>query len=341
MRERGHRIVIVAQPDSGILSKASEHGFETVPLSFSRKDWPVTLTRLLKLYKQIRPDVVNTHSSNDSWVAGIATRLSSLRPILIRTRHLSTPVSTGLQNTVLYQYLPHRITTTGQAIREQLMERNRIPAEQILSIPTGVDLKQFDPTAPFKDIREALSLAPDTPLVGTVSVLRSWKGHRYLIDAAHQIKDAFPQTRFLIVGDGPIRADLEENIRERGLANTVLMTGHREDISDIIASLDILVHPSYANEGIPQTLLQGLAMETPIISSDLKPQLEVIKHRETGLVVPMKDSQALAQAISTLLQDPDLRKTLTSQGRDWVQQFSKERMLDLTEEMYRTLAKQT
>ena len=126
-------------------------------------------------------------------------------------------------------------------------------------------------------------------------------------------------------------------VKEKGLSDFVLMPGHREDVPDIIASLDILIHPSYASEGIPQTLLQGLAMKTPIISSDLKPLLEVIKDGETGLTVPIKDSKALADKIEMLLKDNDLKETLVNNGREYVVNFSRERMLDLTEELYKEL----
>jgi glycosyltransferase involved in cell wall biosynthesis len=337
MRERGHRVVIVAQPESDLLQKTSQQGFETVAISFEKRDWPTTLRRLLTLFKRIRPDVVNTHSSKDSWIAGIAARISNLRPVLVRTRHLSTPISKSFLSAIVYKGLTHKIVTTGEAIREQLIERNNVPRDHIISIPTGVDLERFDPTKEFRDIRLELSLAADTPLIGMVSVLRSWKGHDYLIEAAQRIHHTIPEVRFLIVGDGPRREVLEATIREKDLSDIVLMPGHREDVPDIIASLDILVHPSYANEGIPQTLLQGLAMKTPIISSDLKPLLEVIRDGETGLTVPVKDPSALVDKIEMLLRDNDLKETLVNNGGEHVKNFSKEMMLDLTEGLYKAL----
>ena len=337
MRERGHRVVIIAQPVSDLRKKASEHGFETIPISFEKRDLPATLRRLLSLFKEIGPDVINTHSSKDSWVAGIAARFSSRRPVLVRTRHLSTPVGKNFLSSIVYKSLPHKIVTTGEAIREQLIERNNVPPGQAVSIPTGVDLERFDPEKEFRDIRQELSLPTSTPLIGMVSVLRSWKGHDYVIEAAERIKNKIPEARFLIVGDGPRKEALQDMVKEKGLSDIVLMPGHREDVPDIIASLDILVHPSYANEGIPQTLLQGLAMKTPIISSDLKPLLEVIKDGETGLTVPVKNSEALADKIEMLLKDNDLKETLVNNGRKYVMNFSREKMLDMTEELYKDL----
>jgi glycosyltransferase involved in cell wall biosynthesis len=337
MRERGHRVVIMAQPESDLRQKASEHGFETISISFEKKDWPATLRKLLALFKEIRPDVINTHSSKDSWIAGIAARFSSLGPILVRTRHLSALVGKNILSSIVYKSLPHKIVTTGEVIREQLIERNNVPPGHVISIPTGVDLERFDPENEFRDIRQELSLPAGTPLIGMVSVLRSWKGHDYVIEAAERIRNRLPEARFLLVGDGPRREVLQSMVKEKGLSDTVLMPGHREDVPDIIASLDILVHPSYANEGIPQTLLQGLAMKTPIISSDLKPLLEVIMDGETGLTVPVRDSKALADKIEMLLKDNDLKETLVNNGRKYVMNFSRERMLDLTEELYKEL----
>ncbi len=335
MRERGHRVVIIAEKESSLLKKAVEADFETIALSFQKKDYPASFLRLLKIMKELRPDIVNTHSSKDSWLAGCAARASSAKPAVIRTRHLSTPVSKSLGSAIVYGKLPDMIITTAEAIRESLITRNNIPPEKVVSIPTGVDLSAFDPGKPRKDLREELGLPPDTVLVGMVSVIRSWKGHDCFVEAAGVVAKKMPGVRFIIAGDGPRKESIERLIKEKGLSEAVLMLGHREDVPQVMASLDILAQPSYSNEGVPQTILQALAMGLAVVSSDLRPLLEVVSDGSTGLVVPAKDPEALAEKIMLLAKDERLRKRLGEAGGRMVRQrFSVEGMADRVEEIY-------
>ncbi len=338
MRARGHRVVIIAQDDSTILAKAGQCGLESISLSFRKKDYIKTFFGLLRAMKVSRPDFVNTHSSRDSWLASTAGRVSRHRPVILRTRHISTPVATNMPASLIYRYLPDRIITTAEAIREQLIARNNVPPGKISSIPTGIDTDIFDPRRGLGDIRTGLGLPKETPLVGMVSVLRSWKGHDYFIDAAGMVAGRFPEARFLIVGDGPRREALEEMIQAKGLTETVLMLGHRDDVPEILKSLDVFVQPSYANEGVPQSIVQAMAMEVPVVASDLLPFRELIRDGENGLMVPVRDPRALAGKIMLLLEDKGLGRALGHRARALVlKRFSIERMLDSTEELYKSL----
>lgn len=339
MKERGHRVMIGVQESSILREKASDIGLESITLSFEKKDSLKTFCKILKLIKQLKPDFINTHSSRDSWVAGMASRASSLKPIIIRTRHLSTPVAKNLTSSIIYRLLPHKIVTTGEAIKEQLVERNHVLPEKIISIPTGVDLNIFDPNQNYKDIRQELSLPEKTPLIGMVSVLRSWKGHDYFINSVESVLKESPEARFIIAGDGPRNEDIKNNIKEKNLTDVIFMLGHRDDIPDIMSSLDILVHPSYANEGIPQTIVQAMAMSVPVVATNLKALMEIVEDGKTGLLTPAKDPQKIAEKIMLLLKDTKLRATLGNNSRKLVlEKFSSEKMLDSTENLYNILA---
>ena len=338
MIERGHRVIIAAQESSILRKKASDVGLETITLSFEKKDYPKTFFKILNLIKQLKPDFINTHSSRDSWTASMASRASSLKPIIIRTRHLSTPVAKNLTSSIIYRLLPHKIVTTGKAIKKQLIERNHVLPEKIISIPTGVDLNIFDPNQNYKDIRQELSFPKETPLIGMVSVLRSWKGHDYFINSVESVLKRFPHARFIIAGDGPRNEDIKNNIKEKNLTDIIFMLGHREDIPDIMSSLDILVHPSYASEGVPQSVAQGMAMKLPVIATELEALMEIVEDKKTGLLTPVKNSNKLAEKIMLLLEDQDLRATLGNNSRQLVlEKFSLEKMLDSTENLYNIL----
>jgi glycosyltransferase involved in cell wall biosynthesis len=280
-------------------------------------------------------DVVNTHSSKDSWLSLPAARIAENRPLAIRTRHLSTPISRNILSRFLYNTLPHFIITTGEAIREEMIHKNNFNPDRIISIPTGINTDMFQPAGEYRDLRAELGLPHSTPLVGTVSVIRSWKGLDYLIKAVPIISGEVPNVRFIIAGDGPHKDTLEKTIDETGVKDRVFLLGHREDIADILHSLDILVHPSYANEGVPQTILQAMAMEKPVVASDLQPLKEIVIENKTGLLCPLKDPDSIAKAVVKLIKDKELSGRLGKEGRKLVvSSYSFTGMLDKLEALY-------
>ncbi|MEN8264223.1 MAG: glycosyltransferase family 4 protein [Nitrospirota bacterium] len=336
MRDRGHEVMIAAPPGSGIFINSKKEGFKTVPVEFKRRNLLQIFFFLKNLIEKESIDIVNTHSSKDSWLAMPAARIAKNNPFIIRTRHLSTPVSRGLMSRFLYNVLPHLIITTGEAIREQLININKFDADKIISIPTGVDLDLFTPDGTENSLREELGLPLDTILVGAVSVIRSWKGHDYLVRSIPQVLKEFPRARFIIAGDGPHRGNLEKTIKETGVSDKIHLLGHREDVANIIGSLDIVVHPSYANEGVPQTILQSMAMKRPVISTDLPPLKEVVKDEITGILVPIKSPEEISVSIIRLLYDEALRHKLGEAGRELVaSSYSFSGMLDKMEMTYR------
>ncbi|MGI0037076.1 MAG: glycosyltransferase, partial [Nitrososphaera sp.] len=207
------------------------------------------------------------------------------------------------------------------------------------SIPTGVDLRQFSPEqVDGKRVRHELGLEAATPLVGVVAVLRSWKGHRLFLESVPPILQQAPQARFLIVGDGPQRANIRRWIQEMGLAQAVMMLGHREDTPEVLAALDVVVSASTAAEGVPQALLQALAMERPVVATDVGAVAEIIRDGETGVLVSAGDHRVLADGVLRLLRERKTAIDLGRRGRRLVQkEYGLETMLDQLEVLYRAL----
>jgi len=168
-------------------------------------------------------------------------------------------------------------------------------------------------------------------------VLRSWKGHRYFLEAADRLRKQAARLAFVIVGDGPIRRQIEQWRANLHLEETVTLTGFRSDVPQILAALDVLALPSYAHEGIPQILLQAQAMGTAVVASDLDGIREVVIDGETGLLSPPRDAQALADRIETLIGDAALRKRLGQQGRAHIlARWTLPQMIDRILALYRS-----
>jgi glycosyltransferase involved in cell wall biosynthesis len=328
MLKRGHRIVIAATVGSNILQRAGDEGLETVSTDFQKRN-PFSPFRIAALIDKIRPDVLNTHSSSDSWVASIGAKLSKIKPKIIRTRHLSTPISRSFPSRVIYDLLPDAVMTTGEEIRQRMIHVNGFRDSRIYSIPTGIDICRFNPDK----VKPAFK--PDNFAVGMVGVLRSWKGHVFLLKAIPDIVKQIPEVHFYIVGEGPQRENIERIAKEMSLQDRISLLGHREDIPEIMASLDVIVHPSYAGEGIPQSLLQALAMKRPVIASDAGAIKEIIRDNTTGFLIEPENPHQIAEKVIAIYQRPDLRKVFGDNGRRLVEEeHSIEQMLDKIEALY-------
>jgi glycosyltransferase involved in cell wall biosynthesis len=337
MRQRGHRLLFACDPRGELHRRARRQGYPvlTLPLRGWRKFLaPFTLARFLRAEGV---DFLNTHSSLDSWVGLGAWLLAGRRPRLVRTRHLSTPVKSSWPTRRLYQ-TPGAIITTGQTIKDLLNLRVRVPGERIFPIPTGVPLAVFSPRSRDEGLRARLQLPEGAFVFGTVSVLRSWKGHLYLLEAlARLVKDGTP-AYLLAVGSGPYRGLIEDKVAALNLEKWVRLPGHQEAVAPWFSLMDAVVMASYAHEGVPQAALQAMAMGKPVVGTRVGGIPEVVIDGETGLLVPPRDPEALARALARLMADPELGRCLGARARELVlARFSLEHMAQAVEAVYDAL----
>jgi glycosyltransferase involved in cell wall biosynthesis len=313
MQARGHALRIAAPALAPIVDAARRRGLAVDAIPIDRRT-PAALRALAATIADFKPDVIVTHSSTDSWLAALATRFGRNRPAIVRTRHLSTPVASGPLNRWLYGRVPRRVVTTGEAVRAMLIKRLRLDPAHVLSVPTGTDLTRFFP-ADRAEARRALGLA-DGPLIGIVATLRSWKGHRFLIEALND--PALAAARLAIVGDGPQDPVLRELVAARGLGARVRFAGQQNDVAPWMRAFDVMALPSTGNEGVPQALMQAMACGIPVVTTPVGAIPEIVRDGETGLLVPAEDSAALATAIARLLGNAALARRLAAAARDLI-----------------------
>lgn len=332
MLQRGHHVTILCPAEARIYTEAKTRNLPVVALPIGRKN----LRGLLALRRWLKThpvEVINTHSSTDSWLAALAVQSLGKHTPVVRTRHISSPIPRNLATRWLYQTASQHIVTTGEKLREQLIGANQFTSEKITSVPTGIDTSHFVPgnrTA----ARALLGLPQDTPIVGIVATLRSWKGHRYLVEAFAKLHDR--QTRLLIVGDGPMRQPLETQIRELGLTERVIMSGNQRDVLPWLQAMDVFVLPSYANEGVPQAILQAMLCGLPIVTTSVGSITEAIHDGQTGLIVQPQNAAVLKHAIQHLLEDAELRCTLGDAARQHaLAHFGFEAMVERMEQIFR------
>jgi glycosyltransferase involved in cell wall biosynthesis len=323
MRSQGHWVALAAHPRSSIAREAQAARIPFHPLRTHKAMLPFEIIRLAAWLVWNRVEVVNTHSSNDGWLAGIAARLA-LRPVLIRSRHIEVDYPNRFFSGLAYRVLPHHVVTTSQRIADRLVEELRVAPERVTAVSTGVDLTRF--RVEIGTLRQQLGLPAHVALVGMISVLRSWKGHATFLDAAAIVLASSTQpVHFVIAGDGPGREELEQKLARAPWKNHVTLLGHRTDVPQVLASLDLLVLPSLAHEGIPQIILQAQAMARAVVATTVGGIPEVIEDGVNGLLIPPRDPAALAEKIQLLLDHPDLRLRLGEAARRGIE---KEHTLD-------------
>ncbi len=332
---RGHRVLLAAPGEARILAEAPGYGVDALALPIARKGLRGTLA-LRRLLAARRFDVVNTHSSTDTWCAALAAATLPGAPPLVRTRHISASVPANAATRWLYGRAACRIVTTGERLREQVVAESGVGAERVVSIPTGIDLARYRP-GDRAAARARLALPADAPIVGIVATLRSWKGHRHLLEAMARLGAA--QALLVVVGDGPQRAALEVLAAGLGIAGRVRFAGNQADVVPWLQALDVFCLPSYANEGVPQALMQAMACGLPVVATPVGSILEIVRDGATGVVVPPEDPARLAAALGALLGDPARRAALGAAARETaLARFGSERMVERMIEVFRAAA---
>jgi glycosyltransferase involved in cell wall biosynthesis len=331
MIARGHRVEIVCPREARIFAEAARFVVPVTALPIGRKRLRGVLA-LRRFLAARRIDAINAHSSTDAWLAALAARLLSKPPPLVRTRHISAPVPRDAMTRWLYTHATAQIVTTGEAIRTQLMRDVGVAPSRINSIPTGIDPSRFSP-ADRDAARRSLGLPAGVPLIGIVATLRSWKGHRILIEAMSLL--AHRDAQLVIVGDGPQRDALTAQIGALALESRVRLAGNQDSVARWLAAFDVFALPSYANEGVPQALLQAMLVALPCVTTDAGAIGEAAIADHTAIVVAKENAVALAAGIDRVLGDRALAQRIAAAGRARVlAKFGLAAMLDHMEAIF-------
>jgi len=296
--ERGWRVLLAGQPGAAFTERARQMGIDVIEVPM-RGAWDLSaVARLARLVRDEDVSLVHTHSSVDGWVGGLAARIA--RVPVVRTRHVSIRIRRRLNP--VYHWLADRVITSGEAIRS-IVVASGVPAGRVVAVPAGVDLGEMDRAGQTPDaLRRSLGLA--RPVIGSVAMFRGSKGHAHLLDAFAMVRERWPTSRLLLVGDGIRRSWVEGLARERGLGEAVVFTGFRSDVPDLLRIMDCFVLASTRTEGVPQSLLQAFAARVPAVASAVGGIPEVITDKETGILVAPEDAAALARGIEAVLDDP-------------------------------------
>lgn len=333
LKRLGCRPIVLCRPESKLGERAKANSID-VYFHALRGSYDICAVRhIMRIIKKEGVDIINTHSGTDSFVGAIAGRLSLRRPRIVRTRHLALPITSK----TTYSIFPHAVVAVSAHVRNYLVHGKGIPGAKVVSIPTGVDLKRFDPENTPDTFRRSLGLANGAIVIGTVAILRRKKGHHVLLDAVPGILKEAPQAVFVFAGDGPQRENIESQIKILGIEKNVLLLGLRADVPEVLKGIDIFALPTL-QEALGTSILEASAMRKPVVASAVGGVPEVIADGSTGFLVQPEDSRAIETAIIRLIRDEKLRREMGQNGRELVERdYSTDKMTEKVLLLYKSL----
>jgi glycosyltransferase involved in cell wall biosynthesis len=327
----------VRQGNRELFQRASIAGIDAKHLPCRRRiDWSA-LDRLTELLSDLKVDLLHSHGAKADFYGLLAAR--RLKLPVVATLHLwsHTPFIVRLYDWVdaIVLRFFDKVVGVSEAIADE-MEQKRIPRRLIRVIRNGVDLESlaFPGNGAGRQIRQELGIKGQSPVVGIVGRLTPEKGHRFFLAAAREILQSIPEAVFVIVGGGRLEEELRDHAAALGITGAVRFAGFRRDVLCFYEAFDLLVSSSL-REGTPMVLLEAMAGAKPVVATRVGGVPELVRHDETGLLVPPRDVRSLARAILDLLKDQARRERLAWAGRRLVwEEFSAERMAQAYQKVY-------
>ncbi|MCI0551208.1 MAG: glycosyltransferase [Anaerolineae bacterium] len=339
LAQRGFRVSIGYSTPGPLARDLNDLGLPLTRLPRLMRVDPILFGGMIRLMHKDLPQIVHTHLFKSDFHGRLAARIVGV-PVVVSTLHSIDRWAQKRPLGNLYGWTSRfadRIIAISDDVKNFHMANTAVDESKFVTIENGVDIQRFTRQKTLgEEIRKEFNLDDSAPVFGIVGRLTPPKDHRVFLQAAALILQSIPRARFLIVGDGPLRDDLEAHMRELDIQNSLLFTGMRRDIPAVLAALDVLVISSLW-EGIPVTLLEGMASALPMVATKVGSIPEVVTD-ETAILVQPSDPTAIAQACLKLANDQELRLSMGQAGLKRVTaKYSIDAMIDRTTALYAEL----
>lgn len=336
----GVSVTLAAASDAAISRRAAEIGVRCLPLPIvGGLDFSAVWTLGTYLRRE-RYDIVHCHSSHAHGVGVMATGVFGFagggggggRPRVVVSRRVDFPVGRNVLSAIKYRRGVDRFLAVSVGVRDVLVRGGVDPA-RIDVVPDGIDFAKFDDLGDIGYLRDEFGLRDRSPVIGNVAALAPHKSQVDFIRAARLIREEAPEAKFLIVGEGELRGKLESLITELGLEGDVVLTGFRRDVLEILSLFDCFVLSSYL-EGLCTSIMDAQALGVPVVATRTGGVPELVTDGNTGLLVPPRRPERIAEAVLRMLGDDALRAKCVGGARDAVRAHDYRRMVRETVDAY-------
>ena len=334
LAQGGYEVAVACSVSGSLGKPLVEADVPVIPLLDRKVKRRVSLAyafRLRRLVKGRQFDLVHAHVYASAAAAALAC-LGTGVPLVL-TEHTDA-LWQGRRARSVSRFVygrARRIIVVSSAIRQRLIRRDGVPPDRVTLVPNAV-AGACETVASPPELPAGLG---DGPLVGVVARLQPEKGLDHFLKAVARVAPLVPETRFIIVGDGPLRGELEALAKRLTVGESVCFLGFRSDAREITRLLDVLVVPSLT-EGSPLVVLEAMAAGVPVVASDVGGIPDQVRHEREGLLVPPGEPEALADALFRLLRDPAYARSLGEEGRRRAHsEFAYRTMVRRIEDVYR------
>jgi glycosyltransferase involved in cell wall biosynthesis len=332
LRRLDHRTALLAHPQGELFRRMSE-GVDLIPLAPRNEVDLAAAWKLSRVLKQMQPDVIQAHDPHAVAMASTALSISSPtpKPSLVATRRIEFPLSRNSFSRWKYSQVD-RFIAISAAVRDRLVA-DGVPGNRVSIVHEGVDVDRIARLQPAS-VHAAFYLPTHAPVIGNIGALTAQKNQHDLIEAAALVVREVPDARFIILGEGELRSELEQQIHRKHLERHVMLGGFRTDVMALLKGFDVFALSS-THEGMCTSLVDAMAASKAAVATAVGGVPEVLVDGRTGFLVPPHDPHALAQKLVVLLKDAALRDRFGHAGlaraRD---HFTVERMVERTLAVY-------
>ncbi|MFC2163429.1 glycosyltransferase [Acidobacteriota bacterium] len=338
LNQSGHSIKLCVQPGCPLHKKATDASVSVAPVRMRGEMDAFAILRLAQLMKRRKCRLVHFHDARSLAVGSAAASLAKV-PLRVISRRVTYPLGRNYFSQRMYTKDIDILIANSNDADKALIDGG-VNQDKIRVIPDGINYSLFDEAASSDYLRRELSFGSDDFLVGIVAHLADNKGHKYLIKTTQILKEKAPQIKVIIVGSGPLRMDLDKQVKESNVEDIVYFLGFRQDVPQILSSLDLFVLTSY-QEGLGSRILDAMACRLPVVATQAGEIPELVVHEETGLLVPPQRSSSLAKAILRIYANRNLGEKLGQKGYELVhRKFSARAMASKIILEYERIAKE-
>jgi glycosyltransferase involved in cell wall biosynthesis len=334
LKAKGETPTVICQKDSELKKKLHKEGILYHELKMRGELDIFSAFKIAKIVNNEGISILHAHTSHAHSLAVLASLFFKEKVPVVVSRRVDFKPKDSFINFIKYR-IPDRYISVSKAIKDVLVSSG-IPEAKVSVVHSGVDINKF-PDATKEPLIKEFGLSPDDRIIGNIAHLADHKGQKYLVSAFKLLLNEIDNVKLFIVGKGELERELKRQVKELGLEESVIFTGFRDDVGNLLKLFNVFVMSSHL-EGLGTSILDAFVMRTPVVATDAGGIPEMIKDKVNGRLVRSKDPEALKEGIKFVLKNPDAAKEYSDNGyRSALTNFDYKVTAEKTLQVYREI----